>query len=165
MAPRFLIILLMLLSLVGCGSMPGLPLPSATEDASAQADGDSAPAPDAIALENPYLDSERRVSQAARQRFAAATTAMAVEDWDTARADLEWLIAEHPKLSGPYLNLALLHAAQGQFKEAEHYFQATLEVNGRNRAIGQPQGKMHSHFRADGNLHSWKLFTLVYCLE
>ena len=125
-----MLVALLALLLAGCGACgAGLPLPSVARPARCSCKGDAALTPEMIAAENPYLDSQRRVGEAARQRFAAATVAMAAQDWDTARADLEWLVAEHPKLSGPYLNLALLHAAQGQPKKAEHYFQATLEVN------------------------------------
>ncbi len=135
MSARLLIAVLALASLAGCGSMPSLPLPGGSETTSVEQAGDTAPeapTPEAIASENPYLDSRRRVSDSARQRFAAATAAMATEDWATARADLEWLINEYPKLSGPYLNLALLHAAEGRMQDAEHFFQVTLEVNKRN---------------------------------
>lgn len=120
-------------ALTACGSLPMTPAGDATApETTAPAEAAEQPSPAAIAAENPYLDSQRRVSDAARQRFAAATAAMAAEDWSTARADLEWLVDEYPKLSGPYLNLALLHAAQGHVNEAEHFFQATLEVNDRN---------------------------------
>jgi Flp pilus assembly protein TadD len=122
------------LLLAGCGGMPGLPLPASDSPAEVTGgvEGEASPSPEAIAAENPYFDSRRRVDDAARQRFAAATAAMAAGDWTTARADLEWLVDQHPKLSGPYLNLGLLHAANGNLAEAERYFEATLDVNPRN---------------------------------
>ena len=126
-----LLSLLLALALSACSAVPML----SSEEAVAPAADVAAPeqqSPATIAAENPYLDSQRRVNDSARQRFAAATAAMAAEDWATARADLEWLVTEYPKLSGPYLNLALLHASQGHVQEAEHFFQATLEVNDRN---------------------------------
>ncbi len=122
-------ILLMALWLGGCSTLPELsspPIETAGEAA------EQAPSVEMIAAENPYLDSRRTVSGSARQRFAAATAAMAAEDWEIARVDLEWLIENHPKLSGPYLNLALLHAAQGDAAAAETQFQAALEVNENN---------------------------------
>ncbi len=115
----------------GCGAMPDLGPRSPAPAADA---AEAAPVAETIAAENPYLDSRRSVSGTARQRFAAATAAMATEDWDTARVDLEWLVENHPKLSGPYLNLALLHVAEGDTATAETLFQAALEVNERNLA-------------------------------
>jgi tetratricopeptide (TPR) repeat protein len=57
---------------------------------------------------------------------------MAAEDWETAWADLEWLVENYPDLSGPYLNLALLHSAQGNVDEAEASFKAAIDVNPSN---------------------------------
>jgi Tfp pilus assembly protein PilF len=112
--------------LSGCGSVM-----EATKPA-----GEAAPEGEAmiaeIAARNPYLDTHRRVNSEAQQRFAAATAAMAVEDWGTAQVDLQWLIENHPKLSGPYLNLALLHSAKGEHEGAETFFQSAIEVNPRN---------------------------------
>ncbi|MDJ0879377.1 MAG: tetratricopeptide repeat protein [Halieaceae bacterium] len=124
-------ILLLALLLGGCGALPDVVSPTTPPPADA-AESPQMPTAEAIAAENPYLDSHRSVSGSARQRFAAATAAMATEDWDTARVDLEWLIENHPKLSGPYLNLALLCVAQGEVDAAETHFQAALEVNRRN---------------------------------
>ena len=47
-------------------------------------------------------------------------------------ADLQWLIENHPKLSGPYLNMALLHSAQGETEGAETFFKTAIDVNKRN---------------------------------
>ncbi len=132
MAARLTVLLLALL-LGGCGALPEAIQPAAAPSVADQtASDDTALTAEAIAAENPYLDSRRSVSAGARNRFAAATAAMAVEDWDTARADLEWLVENHPKLSGPYLNLALLSIAEDRGAEAETHFQAAIEVNARN---------------------------------
>ncbi len=130
MSARALILLLAAL-LAGCSAMPEIVTRS---PAPAEETAPPTPAAELIAAENPYLDSRRSVSGSARQRFAAANAAMATADWDTARVDLEWLIENHPKLSGPYLNLALLHVVQGDPATAEVHFQAALEVNERNLA-------------------------------
>jgi Tfp pilus assembly protein PilF len=119
-----LIVMALILPLVGCGGMSG-------PDAKAALESDPA-SPAAAVEENPYLEDQRRVSETARQRFAAATAAMATEDWETARADLEWLVEHNPELSGPYLNLALLHATRGNAARAEQLFEVAMEVNPRN---------------------------------
>ncbi len=123
-------IVLLALLLAGCGALPDVV--STTAPPADVAEQAEMPTAEAIAAENPYLDSRRSVSGSARQRFAAATAAMAAEDWDTARIDLEWLVENHPKLSGPYLNLALLSVAEGAPEEAEAHFKAALDVNKRN---------------------------------
>lgn len=112
--------------LSGCGSV----VESAKPSQEAPPEGEDMVA--AIAAQNPYLETHRRVSSEARQRFEAANAAMAVEDWATARADLQWLIENHPKLSGPYLNLALLHSANDEIDGAETFFKQAIEVNPSN---------------------------------
>lgn len=127
-------LLLLALGLGACSAVPvSVMSPAEPQAESAEAAPvDSVAAAEAIAAENPYLNSRRSVSGAARQRFAAATAAMAAEDWDTARIDLEWLVENYPKLSGPYLNLALLHVAEGEPEQAETQFQAAIEANENN---------------------------------
>ena len=119
------IVIALLLS--GCGSVVKSTKPAQQEVAPESEDMVAE-----IAAQNPYLDTHRRVSSEARERFDAATAAMAVEDWDTAHADLQWLIENHPRLSGPYLNLALLHNARGETEGAETFFKQAIEVNDSN---------------------------------
>lgn len=126
-ARKFYIAALITALLSGCGGMGG-----STRPAQREATPQSEDAIAEIAAQNPYLDTHRRVSSEARERFDAATAAMAVEDWDTAQADLQWLIENHPELSGPYLNLALLHNARGETEGAETFFKQAIEVNNSN---------------------------------
>ena len=124
-------LMMMAAALIACGSLPMMPAEESTAvDTPDSVETVEQPSPAAIAAENPYLDSQRR------ERESPPALCQPRPPWRprmaTARADLEWLIEEYPKLSGPYLNLALLHAAQGHVEEAEHFFQVTLEVNDRN---------------------------------
>ena len=114
------------LLLGGCGAVVESSKPAAESP-----EGSSDPIAE-IAAQNPYLDTHRRVNSEARQRFDAATVAMAAEDWETAWLDLEWLVENHPELSGPYLNLALLHSARDNNDEAEASFKKAIEVNPSN---------------------------------
>jgi len=84
------------------------------------------------AADNPYLKARSSVSGTARRRFESAIAAQSMGDLDLAETDLQWLIENYPKFSGPYLNLALLYQQQGELTDAEHYFQAALEVNALN---------------------------------
>jgi Tfp pilus assembly protein PilF len=69
------------------------------------------------------------VSTAEQRRFERANQAFAMQDWPVAIAELEWLIEHNPRLSGPYLNLALVYQQQAESEAAEHYFALALEVN------------------------------------
>lgn len=122
-----LIVTVLMLPLLGCSGLPGTPAPDAVVPVEPDTGLSVSPAE-----VNPYLEDQPRVSETARRRFAAATAAMAAEDWETARADFEWLVEHNPKLSGPYLNLALLHATRGNATLAEQFFEAAVEVNPRN---------------------------------
>ncbi|MEM0954471.1 MAG: tetratricopeptide repeat protein [Pseudomonadota bacterium] len=79
-----------------------------------------------------YPGRKPRVDQRAQQRFQMGVTAMAVQDWDTAEQDMQWLVQHYPRLSGPYLNLALIYKQQRSMNDAERYYQAALEVNSSN---------------------------------
>lgn len=131
---RRLLSVLILLCLVGCTGLPESMLPAAAGGSPAAA-STSDPQP-----ENPYLVHRPPVDEAAARRFAAANAAMAAADPATARAELEWLVEYRPGLSGPYLNLALLHQAEANDPEAELYFQAAIEVNASNLAAYNQYG-------------------------
>ena len=115
--------LLLLACMTGCSGLTVAPGPSGASDDAASISATS---------EGPYVESAGEVSGRARQRFDSATAAMAAGDWAAARAHFEWLVETYPALSGPYLNLALLDAAEGNTAGAEAWFQAALEVNGTN---------------------------------
>ena len=80
-------------------------------------------------LENPYLRNRGRANAEAVRRFERANAALAREEWPLAMSELEWLLAHHPNLSGPSLNMALAHHHQGDAERAERYFRQALQVN------------------------------------
>ena len=131
MCSRLISCCLVLALLSGCAGVGGLKLPGVGASTTT-ADEQRALPEQLVVTPNPYLSNQRPVSEEASRRFAGAKAAMAEEDWDRAEADLNWLMAEYPKLSGPYLNMALLHQARGDAEQAERYFQTTLEVNETN---------------------------------
>ncbi len=81
---------------------------------------------------NPYLDSTESVSSTVLERFRNANEALVNDDFDFAEQELRWIIDRHPNLSGPTLNLALLHSVSGNSEQAEIYFRETIERNSKN---------------------------------
>ncbi|MEP5764067.1 MAG: tetratricopeptide repeat protein [Halieaceae bacterium] len=125
---RLLVLALLPLLLAGCAAVQQAEAP-----AQADSEADSMVVdPQALQAQNPYLKKRGSVNGTARRRFASANAALASGDLEVARTDLEWLIENYPRLSGPYLNMALLQQQLGELEQAEQYFQATLEVNSRN---------------------------------
>ncbi|MBL4827311.1 MAG: tetratricopeptide repeat protein [Spongiibacteraceae bacterium] len=83
-------------------------------------------------LPNPYLLERPSTSKEVRRRFQTAKQAMFDENWAQAQSDLEWLTQYYPTLSGPYLNLALLHRQLERPEKAESAFKKAARVNPNN---------------------------------
>ena len=95
-----------------------------------------APSPSA----DPGLQHRKPVERSVMQRFARANAAMEKQQWGAARDDLQWLVSEQPHLSGPRLNLALVHQHLGELEQADILFQETLAVNRHNLAAYNQYG-------------------------
>ena len=85
-----------------------------------------------IAEQQRSLSPSRSAPTKAKQRFAKAIAAMAAGQWSSAQTELVWLTQHYPKLSGPWLNLALSYQQSGEIDEAEQAFQQALKVNPNN---------------------------------
>lgn len=81
---------------------------------------------------NPYKASAPELSQQARDRFAGALTSMDRENWEQARQELESMTRDFPQLSGPWVNLALVHREQGHLEEAEQALRRAIAANPNN---------------------------------
>ena len=88
--------------------------------------------PDGPVTPNPYKASARELSREARTRYAEALALMERQEWDKARRELEAMIGDFPQLSGPWLNLALVHREQGRADEAGTALRQALAANPRN---------------------------------
>jgi Tfp pilus assembly protein PilF len=77
----------------------------------------------------PYLQNRRTVSREAHQHFELANQAMSRQEWPAAIAELEWLVATEPDLSGPQLNLALVYQNMNELEKAEKYYRQALQSN------------------------------------
>jgi Tfp pilus assembly protein PilF len=81
---------------------------------------------------NPYLLNRQKVSSEAMDRFNAATAAIENQQWQQAEQDLHWLVTNHPELSGPYLDLALIYKQTDQPEKADEFFSMAIVVNSTN---------------------------------
>jgi Flp pilus assembly protein TadD len=88
----------------------------------------------AQALAQPVPRHRPAVDSQTRDAFESANRAIASEDWHEAIYALQALVERRPDLSGPYLNLALLHQREGDVEQAEQLFRKTLAVNPVNLA-------------------------------
>jgi Tfp pilus assembly protein PilF len=149
-----------LLLLAGCSAVgPARPVVQDSQGAaSAGASGDVQ-----LDLEGPARTAPDASAEALR-RFAKANQAIDEQDWQTALAELQFLLEAHPGLSGPSLNLALVYQSLGEAELAGQYYQRTLEINPNNLAAYnqyaiflREQGEFHDSERIYKNaLRVWE---------
>lgn len=81
---------------------------------------------------NPYLGSQRNLSDQVLAIFMDAQQAMEAEKWQQAQALLEQMTQNHPDLSGPFVNLGLIYRQQGDPERAAQAFRQAIAVNSLN---------------------------------
>ena len=109
----------------------------APREASAQPAGEAGSAGSATVVLQPPVRAgrwQRDASPEAVRHFGEANLAIEQEDWSTALVELQWLLENYPRLSGPCLNLALLYQHQGEGELAGQYYQQAMQVNPNNLA-------------------------------
>lgn len=84
------------------------------------------------ALPNPYLTHQKTPSSQAQADFELALQAMQSQDWQTAKTLLERMTQTYPSLSGPYVNLGLVHRQLHQQDKAIEAFTLAIAVNSLN---------------------------------
>jgi Tfp pilus assembly protein PilF len=114
--------------LSGCSSSPKKPK---TTDAGVVVPGVSI-LPAGPATPNPYLQNRPSLSRPILQKFNDATKAMRNKQWAQAEALLQAIVAENNKLSGAYVNLALVYVGQKDNKKAEKAFSDAIIANPNN---------------------------------
>ena len=85
-----------------------------------------------VPIPNPYLQSKKNVPEQAKQEFTLAKQAMAAKKWDEAETILTLMIETFPKLSGPYVNLGIVHVKKNNLEEAERALKFAIETNPHN---------------------------------
>lgn len=108
--------------LAGCAGAPPATTP-AVDRAATQA----APVPPA-----PAVTADADVPRAAQVHYSAALDLMRREHFDDAAQSFEAMTRAYPDLTGPYLNLGIIHTRQGRTADAERVLRAALERDPRS---------------------------------
>lgn len=78
---------------------------------------------------DPYQQIQHAVAAEARQRFRRAGEYMQLQDWPAAVVELQWLTANYPDLSGPFLNLAMVYEQLTELELADENYRKALQAN------------------------------------
>lgn len=113
------LLVLLAIFVAGCSQIPG------RKTAKSPKIGDEGFEP----LPDPYLSQTDPLPTEVRQTFKQARQAMEAQEWQIAQAKLEQLIETDASLSGPYVNLGLIHWQQGEEDKAAEAFARAIEVN------------------------------------
>ena len=130
---RALLVLFIVLLFSGCVSPPKSE--EEPEDAAVDVtttNDTEAVEPEFIPIPNPYPSKAGSVPSQAKNEFARVKVAMENKNWNQAKELLEVMIATFPKLSGPYVNLGIVHLSQQEFEEAEKALAFAIETNAYN---------------------------------
>ncbi len=83
-------------------------------------------------IPDPYEAQAVEIPPAAQRLFQEAVIAMQSDDYNSAQRLLTQLVQEHPKLSGPYVNLGITLWRLGRLDKAEEAFAFAVKVNPKN---------------------------------
>lgn len=83
-----------------------------------------------VLIPNPYQPGV--VPEQARVEYANIKTLMQAKKWTQAKGLLELMVETYPELSGPYVNLGIIHQIQGKIKNAEKALKFAIEINKNN---------------------------------
>lgn len=126
-------ILIFIILLAACQSLPGVFKPGASKKAPSQPANDAtASEAEFVLLPNPYLTSTPKLSSGAKADFARAKNAMVKGNWSLAEKLLLAMTERYPKLSGPYVNLALVYWQTQREEDARQALTYALELNNKN---------------------------------
>ena len=138
-ASRYLLLIILLWMLQACQVSPVAVDSETIETETAEADKTQPPLKQATESKpesvSPYLKAQQEapsVSRDVQRRFNQAITAMKAEDWPAAETILRGLVENHPSLSGPLLNLAIVLEQQGDEEAAESFYQQAMAANANN---------------------------------
>ena len=81
------------------------------------------------AADMPLVTSDFKVSASLKQRYVIALEYMQSEDYRQAIKSMQKIAEEEPRISGPWINIAIAHRMLGEEKEAESAINKALELN------------------------------------
>ena len=123
-------ILLLNACAVSPGSSPTAPQGS---EATANADGElgteSVEEAPRIIRPNPYLQNLPTISRDVQTNFDLGLAAMELENWNEAELIFQELTVTEPQLSGPWVNLGIIHYQKENFDAAENAWNTAIDVN------------------------------------
>ena len=79
--------------------------------------------------DKPVVVAEFKVSNVLQQKYKVALEHMQSEDYRQAIAAMEKIVAEEPRVSGPWINMAIAYRKLDEIKKAESAIQKALETN------------------------------------
>lgn len=113
--------------LTSCGSVPQF-----AERNQAQTDSKGEPA-ELTRTENPYWKhnwkNRRNLDSSVEARFTSALISLEIGEFEFARQQFTELSIEHPKLSGPWVNLGIIHYQMGNIEQAEQSWAKAIKLN------------------------------------
>lgn len=112
------------LAITSCGSLPGA---DPTHGASA-ADSELEASP-RVLQPNPYLENVPRISADTEATFNRGLTAMEAENWSEAELIFQELTVTDPRLSGPWVNLGIVHYHMDAIETAEADWNTAISLN------------------------------------
>jgi len=83
-----------------------------------------------VLMPDPYTPGN--VPGSAQQEFANIKALVSAKKWGQAKSNLDVMIQTYPKLSGPYINLGIVHFKLKEYEDAEKAFQFAIETNPQN---------------------------------
>ncbi len=116
------------LAMTACGSLSPRQDPAAELPAEEEGGGE----PGFERLPNPYLSQAGDVPADAQSRFSVALALMQAEDYQAALGQLQQLAQDYPELSGPLVNLGLVHRQLERPEDAVAALRRAIEVNKSN---------------------------------
>jgi Tfp pilus assembly protein PilF len=111
---KSVVIIMLFVSIAGCMSTP-------VKESDTKVDSST--------IEKPAVIADFKVSGALQQRYKAALEYMQSEDYRQAISSMEKIVAEEPRISGPWINIAIAYRKLDEIDKAESAIQKALELN------------------------------------
>ncbi len=122
---RYSYIIVLLFVVAGCANMGG----KKTKDKMDEVPEDGVEAP-FVLIPNPYLPGV--VPEPAKREYTAIKGLMNEKKWAQAKGLLNLMVETYPSLSGPYINLGIVHHILGEYEQAEKALNFAIETNPNN---------------------------------